>query len=197
MNWEPFKLHDGRVVTRHHRDATKGMIGSDRHDVAFDGGMVVVTDENGVEIYRGPFAPASGKGRRKAEQTATAAAGVRGGTGERFATFNMFVDLAMRHLRPTEVAVWIVLFRDCRNGVLTTSHRDIARRSGVSLRSVTDAMDVLRRTKLVEPLTLSRHKGTASTYRLTATPDACLRTLEKLSAKRTQGTVATLAPDQA
>lgn len=194
MNWEPFKLPDGRVVTRHHRDATKGMIGSDRHDVAFDGRLVVVTDEIGVEIYRGPVTPASGTGRRKAQQATTATGGVRGGTGERFATFNTFVDQIMRDLSPVEALVWVVMFRDSRDGQCKASSQDLARRTGRSLRAVKDAVQRLQRVGLVKAVTLSRHKGYASTYAVNTQPHTCSGALADRAGERRRPTGATAAP---
>ena len=57
-------------------------------------------------------------------------------TAKRFAEMNNFVDFTMGSLTRNEIAVWFVLFRDCRNEIAATSQADIARRAGVSDRTV-------------------------------------------------------------
>ena len=49
---------------------------------------------------------------------------------------NNFVDVTMKRLSRNEIAVWFVLFRDCRDGIARTSQTDIANRAGASTRTV-------------------------------------------------------------
>jgi hypothetical protein len=58
--------------------------------------------------------------------------------GERFAQLNAFADLGLAGLTGAEVKVWLILFRDTRaaTGTARTGQADIARRAGVSVRSV-------------------------------------------------------------
>jgi|694.fasta_scaffold19357_9 hypothetical protein len=92
----------------------------------------------------------------------------------RFATLNTFVDQVMRHLSPVESAVWLALFRDTRHGQASASNRDLARRTGCSVRAVTNAMQELRRFHLIEGLALSKSKGQASLYAVNVRPESCV-----------------------
>jgi hypothetical protein len=60
--------------------------------------------------------------------------------GERFATLNAFVDCSMARRTRSELATWLVLYRDTRNGTAATSQADIARRAGLSVRAVKRAV---------------------------------------------------------
>lgn len=71
---------------------------------------------------------------------------------DRFGEFNRFVDVTMRDLPRSELLVWLVLFRDARDGVARTSRTDIARRAGVSTKTVTRAIAALIKRKLVRLL---------------------------------------------
>ena len=57
-------------------------------------------------------------------------------TADRFAVLNAFVDTTLAELSRSERAVWFVLYRDTRNGTVRPSQANIARRAGMSLRSV-------------------------------------------------------------
>ena len=60
---------------------------------------------------------------------------------ERWDNLNGFVDVTMAKLTGAEVRVWLVLFRDTkRDGTVRTGQTDIARRSGLSVRSVKGAV---------------------------------------------------------
>ncbi|GIW97050.1 MAG: hypothetical protein KatS3mg111_0383 [Pirellulaceae bacterium] len=58
----------------------------------------------------------------------------------RFGVLNEFVDCSMDGLTRAEIAVWLVLYRDVRDGVASTSQSDIARRAGISRKSVGKAI---------------------------------------------------------
>ena len=81
-----------------------------------------------------------------------AAAGDRKGTarmGDRFTVLNGFVDCSMTNLSRAELAVWLVLYRDTRNGTARTSAEDIGRRAGTSKRAILDALGKLRKRGLL------------------------------------------------
>ena len=61
----------------------------------------------------------------------------------RFAVFNGFVDFTLADLSLRETKVWLILYRDSRDGIAKTSQADIARRAGVSDRA-TRAIDTAR-----------------------------------------------------
>ena len=54
----------------------------------------------------------------------------------RFQTLNAFVDVSIAELCRGDIAVWLILFRDTRNGTARTGQTDIARRAGMSVRGV-------------------------------------------------------------
>jgi hypothetical protein len=70
-------------------------------------------------------------------------------TGDRFAVLNGFVDCSMADLSRAELAAWLVLYRDTRNGTARTSAEDIGRRIGTSKRAVLDALASLRKRGLL------------------------------------------------
>lgn len=58
-------------------------------------------------------------------------------TAGRFQVLNTFIDFSMAGLRRTEIVVWFVLYRDTKpDGTARTSQADMARRAGVSERTV-------------------------------------------------------------
>ena len=85
---------------------------------------------------------------------------------ERFQTLNAFVDVTMRALTPSEKIVWIVLYRDVRNGVVTVSQKDLATRSGLTLSTVSLAIQKLVKRNLVLVVTQGGFRKGTSTYRI-------------------------------
>ena len=84
----------------------------------------------------------------------------------RFGMLNAFVDSGMSDLSRLEALTWLVLFRDARGNVATTSADYIARRIGASRRGVTKALGVLKAKGFVK---VERHGGLnrgANTYRI-------------------------------
>ena len=57
-------------------------------------------------------------------------------TGRRFAVLNAFVDATAGELSRSELLVWLVLYRDTRDGVVVTSQADVARRTKLANRTV-------------------------------------------------------------
>lgn len=104
-------------------------------------------------------ATAKGKGR-----------GDRRETADRFAVLNAFVDRSMADLTRAELAVWMVLYRDTRNGTARTSADDIGRRIGVSTRRTLDAIARLRRRELVDRLYKGGLNRGPSVYRVHPLP---------------------------
>ncbi len=60
----------------------------------------------------------------------------RKATAGRFAVLNEFVDCSLAGLTKADLIVWLVLYRDTRNGTARTSQANIALRGGVSVRAV-------------------------------------------------------------
>jgi len=57
-------------------------------------------------------------------------------TRDRFTTLNDFVDCSLAGLTKAEIGTWLVLYRDTKNGTAKTSQGYIAKRAGISTRSV-------------------------------------------------------------
>ncbi len=92
--------------------------------------------------------------------------GKRSSSG-RFGVLNAFVDFTMAGLKPSERAVWFVLFRDTKsNGIARTSERDIARRAGISDRMVRYALTGLEECGLVRVVNRGRLQTGPSSYRV-------------------------------
>src|SRR5688500_15654644 len=94
----------------------------------------------------------------------------KGKTTDRFAVLNNFVDFTLAGLRRAEIAVWLVLYRDTRDGTARTSYDDIARRAGLNRRNVGRAVRQLEGRGLVQVV----HRGGlgrgASRYRVRGLP---------------------------
>ena len=61
-------------------------------------------------------------------------------TADRFGVLNAFVDCSLVGLSRAELATWLCLYRDTRNGTASTGQADIARRAGLSVRAVQKAI---------------------------------------------------------
>ena len=70
-------------------------------------------------------------------------------TRGRFAVLNAFVDGVAGELPRSEILVWMILYRDTRQGIARTSQADIARRAGTSTRTVCRAINRLRKRGLL------------------------------------------------
>jgi hypothetical protein len=79
----------------------------------------------------------------------------KGKAGERFAVLNAFVDFALAGLSRAEIAVWLILYRDTRDGTARTSYDDLARRAGLNRRNVGRAVRRLEGRGLVQVV----HRG--------------------------------------
>lgn len=84
----------------------------------------------------------------------------------RFADLNNFVDFTLRELPRASVAVWLVLYRDTKDGTARTSQTDIARRAGLSERAVRKAIRRLESLGLVKVVYLGGLNRGASRYRI-------------------------------
>jgi hypothetical protein len=90
----------------------------------------------------------------------------------RFQTLNAFVDGTLRGLSRSEMAAWLVLYRDCRDGTARTSLADMARRGGMDVRTAARAIRRLRKRGLVEVVRTGGLNRGPSTYRLNSVPKA-------------------------
>jgi hypothetical protein len=85
---------------------------------------------------------------------------------KKLTTVNRFLDRSLPSLSPTAALVWVLLWRDERGGTVRTAASDLARRSGLSERTVKRGLRALREGGFVVPV----HRGTPTTgptvYRL-------------------------------
>lgn len=116
-------------------------------------------------MHRDQDRPAPARGQNKAKGKPR-----RGKPGNRFAVLNAFVDFTVADLARNEIAVWLVLYRDTRDGTARTSQADIGRRIGVSGRTVRRAMDRLRRRGLLKVTFRGGIGRGASAYRIRPIP---------------------------
>jgi hypothetical protein len=90
--------------------------------------------------------------------------------GERFAVLNAFVDFAVAELSRAEIAVWLVLYRDTRDGTARTSYDDLARRAGMNRRNVGRAVRCLERLGLLKVVHRGGLRRGPSRYRVHGLP---------------------------
>ena len=67
----------------------------------------------------------------------------------RWHELNNFIDITMRDLKPRQVAVWLTLFRDSRNGVASVSQVYIGERCGLRRPTVSTSIKELEALGLV------------------------------------------------
>jgi hypothetical protein len=85
---------------------------------------------------------------------------------DRFGVLNAFTDFTMGELSRAEIATWLILYRDTRDGKAKTSQIDIARRAGIDARSVRRAIEGLRRRGLLLIVRRGGLRQGPSTYRV-------------------------------
>jgi hypothetical protein len=96
--------------------------------------------------------------------------GARAKARERFAVLNTFVDFALADLTRAEIAVWLVLYRDTRDGTARTSFNDLARRAGLNRRNVGKALRGLESRGLVKVVHRGGLRRGVSRYRVRGLP---------------------------
>jgi hypothetical protein len=94
----------------------------------------------------------------------------KGKTSERFTVLNAFVDFALADLSRGEVAVWLVLYRDTRDGTARTSYDALARRAGLNRRNVGRAVRRLEARGLVKVVRRGGLGRGTSSYRVRGLP---------------------------
>lgn len=92
----------------------------------------------------------------------------KGKSAGRFEDLNSFVDITMQDLTRNEIAVWMVLFRDTKDGIARTSQAGIARRIGANERTVRRVIGKLEGKGLVTVVQRGRLQSGPSSYRVHA-----------------------------
>ncbi len=86
--------------------------------------------------------------------------------GERFRVLNSFVDFTLAQLSRAEIAVWLILYRDTRDGTARTGMTDLARRAGCSRRAVVSAVRKLEKLALLKIVHRGGFHRGSSRYRV-------------------------------
>jgi hypothetical protein len=86
--------------------------------------------------------------------------------GERFRVLNNFLDFSLAELSRAEIAVWLILYRDTRDGTASTGMADIARRAGCARRNVVRAVQKLEKRGLIQVVHRGGFRRGASRYRV-------------------------------
>ncbi|MEQ8209399.1 MAG: helix-turn-helix domain-containing protein [Lacipirellulaceae bacterium] len=89
----------------------------------------------------------------------------------RFATLNQFIDETLATLCRGDIAVWMILYRDTRNGTARTSQADIARRGGLSVRGAAKAIKRLEKRGLLRVVYQGGLNRGSSRYSVLPLPD--------------------------
>jgi DNA-binding MarR family transcriptional regulator len=84
----------------------------------------------------------------------------------RFVVFNAFIDFTASGLRRSEILVWLTLFRDTRDGVARSSQTSIAKRCGVSRKTVERAIRELEGRELLSIVRRGGLNQGPSSYRV-------------------------------
>ena len=87
-------------------------------------------------------------------------------TGDRFKLLNTFIDFTLRDLSRNEITVWMILYRDAKDGVSRTSIADLSRRSGISTRTGIRSIASLERKGLLKIVHRGGLRKGVSTYRI-------------------------------
>lgn len=83
----------------------------------------------------------------------------------RFEVLNAFVDQSLAGLTRTELAVWVILFRDTKpNGTARASYDDLARRAGCDRRSVARAIKRLKGRSMLKTVVKGGKESGPSRY---------------------------------
>ncbi len=121
-----------------------------------------------------PLDPAPARPPERANGKRTAAG--------RFQCINAFIDATMGGLRPAERAVWLILWRDTKpDGLAATSQTSMARRAGVSDRSIRSALRGLERRGLLTVVHRGGLRSGVSIYRVQPLAENGFRSPRKLA----------------
>jgi len=92
------------------------------------------------------------------------------GKGQRWLTFNAFMDSIAPRLTLAERTVWLVMFRHARNGTCVISERAIARHANIDKATAGKALRQLVALRLVWVVFKSTHKESLSRYGVHPSP---------------------------
>jgi hypothetical protein len=133
-------------------------------------------DRRIAQRQRRPQPATTGEGQGAADKVATANTPPQAAArkGDRWATYNAFVDVIAPRLTLAERAVWHVMFRHARDGRVETTARLLAAAANVSPSTAQIALNRLQRAGLVWPIWKSKDRAKASKYGMHPSPADCL-----------------------
>ena len=89
----------------------------------------------------------------------------------RFRVLNQFVDQTLQRLTRSDIAAWLILYRDTQpDGTVRTSLNQIAERGGMSRRAAIDAVNRLSRSRLIQVVRKGGLSIGPTVYRVRPTP---------------------------
>lgn len=107
------------------------------------------------------------------ETTSTPKPAKRSRAKGRFGEINAFIDATLAELTRAEISVWLILWRDCKpNGLARTSQTDLARRGGMTTKTVKRAVRTLKAKGLIRVVRKGNAFAGSSAYRLLPTTTA-------------------------
>jgi hypothetical protein len=132
-------------------------------------------------------APSAGESQAAAERPATAVALQQPATrkGDRWATFNAFMDAIAPRLTLAERTVWVVMFRHARAGTCDISERAIATQANIDKATAGKALRQLVALELIWVVFKSTSKEKSSRYGMQPNPADRLAAVIKLHDHRT------------
>lgn len=102
----------------------------------------------------------------EADQKARKPSKAKGTPKGRFAVLNAFVDFTMGELSRAEIVVWMILYRDSKEGIARTAQADIARRGKIDRRTVGRSLRRLATRGLLEIVHQGGFRRGVSLYRV-------------------------------
>jgi hypothetical protein len=115
-----------------------------------------------------PMEPRSERSHKPTPEKASKPKGKAGkrSVGERFRVLNNFVDFTLAELNRAEIAVWLILYRDTRDGTARTGMADLARRAGCAKRNAVRAVQRLEKLGLLKVVHRGGFRRGVSRYRV-------------------------------
>jgi len=104
--------------------------------------------------------------------------------GDRWQTFNGFVDVIAPRLTLAERAVWLVLFRHARGCVVETTARTLATAADIDKETASLALKAFEAVGLVWPIWKSTDRSRSSKYGMHHRPGECLAKVLKRRAPK-------------
>ncbi len=129
---------------------------------------IIPVGEEPPPMDSGPAPSSNGRQQRHQGRERGKAKGIsaKRKSAQRFAVLNDFVDFTLAGLSRADIAVWLTLYRDTRDGTAQTAYDDLARRTGLNRRNVGRALRRLELRDLVQVVRRGALNRGPSRYRV-------------------------------